>query len=122
MAIQWIDDFASDPQATLGKFVIIEHEERFVLIRSSMRVCEYHAQIVARFAQNAGLEALLNADKSDLLRVPPEIRIHGGGYWELQPDQRVRLFAKSSAFGRFDEGLLLGLRSQTSWQWYIEPL
>lgn len=120
MAIRWIDDLEQDPQATLGKFVLLEQGGEYLFVRSSPRIAEYHAQIVDRYAKRQGLKVNLNADHSDLVNAPTNFLIHGGGYWEQLKDGRIRLFAKSAAFGRFDESLVRGLGFDREVDWIIE--
>lgn len=122
MKIRWLDELDEDRNATLGKFVLIGHGEDYWFIRSSPKICEYHAQIVERYAQRHGIPVRLNSDRSDLARAPEGLRILGGGYWEQLDDGRMRFFAKSAAFGRFDEDLIQGLGFDRDLQWFIEPL
>lgn len=122
MAIRWIDDLAQDPQATVGKFVLLEQGGEYFFVRSSPRIAEYHAQIVDRYAQRQGITLSLNSDRSDLTKAPTAFLIHGGGYWEKLEDGRIRLFSKSAAFGRFDDSLVRGLGFDRDIGWVIEDL
>lgn len=120
MKIQLVNELAGDLDAHVGKFILLEHQDRYFMIRSSPRICEYHAQILARFAPNLGLEVHLNRDGSDLCQALQGARLHGGGYWEQQRDGRIRLFAKSAAFGVFDHTLIEGLGISGDHEWVID--
>lgn len=120
MTIQLVDELRGDLDATVGKFILVEHEERYFMVRSSPRICEYHAQILARFAQTLGMTVQLTSDGSDLAAHHEKLRLHGGGYWELQRDGRIRLFAKSAAFGVFDRSLIEGLGIASAHHWLID--
>lgn len=121
MKIQLVDELAGDLDAQVGKFILVEHESRYFLVRSSPQICEYHAQILARFAPSLGIEIQLNRDGSDLARAPEGLRLYGGGYWEQQRDGRIRLFAKSAAFGVFDRALIEGLGIAGPHHWIVDP-
>lgn len=120
MTIQLVNELAGDLDALVGKFILLEHQERYFLVRSSPRICEYHAQILARFAPSLGITVHLNSDGSDLLQAPEGLQIHGGGYWEQQRDASIRLFAKSAAFGVFDRSLIEGLGISGDHHWVID--
>lgn len=120
MKIQLIDELAADLNAQLGKFILLEHEARYFMVRSSPRICEYHAQILARFASQLNLPIQLTADGSDLKTPVEGVRLHGGGYWEQQRDGQIRLFAKSAAFGVFDRSLIEGLGIDSPHHWIVD--
>lgn len=122
MKIQLVDELAGDLDAQVGKFILVEHEDRYFMVRSSPRICEYHAQIFARFAKRLNVTIELLADGSDVRSTPKDLRLHGGGYWEQQRDGRIRLFAKSAAFGVFDRSLIEGLGISGERQWLIDDL
>lgn len=115
-----VDFLEGDLSARVGKFVLISQSGRYFLLRSSPKVCEYHAQIVAAFAERHDLPISLLRDGSDLARPCEAIELHGGGYWEYRDDRRLRLYAKSTAFGPFDQSLLRGLGLDTSLDWFID--
>lgn len=120
MKIELVDILEEDPQARSGKFVLIEHDGNYRMLRSSMQICEYHARIVARYAAMHGIDVRLNRDASDLLERPAQFQIHGGGYWEQREDRDVRLYAKSAAFGHFDQSLILGLGIDSPLRFFID--
>lgn len=120
MKIQLVDELAGDLDAQVGKFILMEHQGRYFLVRSSPRICEYHAQILARFAPTIGLHPQLNADGSDLHSPLEGATLHGGGYWEKLQDGRIRLFAKSAAFGVFDRSLIEGLGIAGDRRWIVD--
>lgn len=120
MKIQLVDELAADLDAHVGKFILVEHQARYFMVRSSPKICEYHAQILARFAAKLEIPVRLNGDGSDVQAPPEELSIHGGGYWEQQRDGRIRLFAKSAAFGVFDRSLIEGLGIDSPHRWIID--
>lgn len=118
--IELVDFLDGDVDARVGKFVLVSQGDRYLLLRSSPRICEYHAQIVAAYAERQALPIALLHDGSDLSQPCDGLKIHGGGYWEHKEDGRLRLYAKSAAFGPFDPSLLRGLGLDTRLDWFID--
>lgn len=97
------------PRHRAGKFVQLRYdndkEEHIVL--SPRALSEFHANIVERFFLGSDVKGTWNARRDSYALHHPEWDIVGGGHFEINDDtRRLRLYARSIAYGRFDaEGL-----------------
>jgi Janus/Ocnus family (Ocnus) len=90
-----------------GKFVILARAEEIHLVLSPVAFTPYHADIVRQYLQVEGRGRVEGASASGCRILSPEWSVHGGGFFSIQHWlHHVRLYGKSSAFGRFDASML----------------
>lgn len=94
--------------APRGKFVVLADARRTHLALSSIEKTPFHAQIVQDYLESRGLAQVEAPDGNDCRILTPGWRILGGGYYEIDRENRqLRFFGRSTAFGRYPRELLL---------------
>lgn len=93
-----------------GKFVILSKHgaaQELHLILSPLAFTPYHADIVYQYLQTEGRGRVEGAKASGCKILSPEWAVHGGGHFTAQHWlHNLILHGKSTAFGRYEQGLL----------------
>jgi hypothetical protein len=88
--------------------VVLADSRRTHLALSSIEKTPFHAQIVQDYLESRGLAEVESSDANDCRILNPGWKILGGGYYEIDRDnQQLRLFGRSTAFGRYPRDVLL---------------
>ena len=96
-----IEGSSANPKR-IGKFMLITGPEELTLIFGEVKEYAYHANLVYRYCQLREIPCGWEK-KPDLLEIyDPQIRLHGGGWFELDETAgHIRFFGSSTAYGRF---------------------
>jgi hypothetical protein len=90
-----------------GKFVLLTKGKGIHLILSPVSLTPYHADIVYRYLQVEGRGEVEAVSSSGCRILTKGWAVHGGGYYTLQHWLHNLIFhGKSTAFGKYDQGVL----------------
>ena len=96
---------ASDEET--GKFVILKKGEGLHLVLSPLSLTPYHANIVYQYLQAEGRGEVMDAGEGGCQILSKDWSVQGGGHYHAQKWlHHLRLFGKSTAFGRYRPALL----------------
>lgn len=96
---------ASDEET--GKFVILKKGEGVHLVLSPVNLTPYHANIVYQYLQAEGRGAVEKAGEGGCHILSRDWSVQGGGYYHAQKWlHHLRLYGKSTAFGKYQAALL----------------
>lgn len=96
---------ASDEET--GKFVILKKGEGLHLVLSPLSLTPYHANIVYQYLQAEGRGEVMNAGEAGCQILSRNWSVQGGGHYQVQKWlHHMRLFGKSTAFGKYRAALL----------------
>lgn len=98
---------SGSPQEEEGKFVILRKGRGVHLVFSPISLTPYHANIVYQYLQVEGRGEVEAVSSSGCRILTKGWTVHGGGYYTVQHWLRhLILHGKSTAFGKYEAGLL----------------
>lgn len=104
-------------QGLAGKFLQLELDGTPWLLLASARAFRYHNQLLAGFLGEQGV-AYRWADRETLAYDDRRVLVTGGGRFRLDPAAAtLEVWDDSTAYGRFDAGLLMAQLALASSPW-----
>jgi hypothetical protein len=90
-----------------GKFVLLTKGKALHLILSPLSLTPYHANIIYQYLQVEGRGKVEATSSGGCKILSKAWQVHGGGHYTAQPWlHHLSLHGKSTAFGKYDRGLL----------------
>ncbi|MEE8576737.1 MAG: hypothetical protein V3T31_05730 [candidate division Zixibacteria bacterium] len=106
-------DEANSESFCICKFMLLETNSQPTMIYGPIKHYGYHAELLNRYCNERKLATSWNRMPESLEIYEQSVRLRGGGWLEIRPDQKlVRIWGGSTVYGKFSEALIC--EAQTS--------
>ena len=109
------------PEQRAGKFIQITDGNAEYIVLSPKALSAFHANIAERFCEDHGVAGAYRSKKKEYYIIyDPDWQIVGGGFWEINDQEKyLKLEGSSQAYGKFHtDGLAEGLERTEHLQGY----
>ena len=94
-------------RARKGKFMLVERAGTIYLIMGTIGFYEYHADLLAKFCTDHQLAYHWVGRPANLAIGDTSVKLHGGGWVQVDPEQKQVTFSgRSTAYGGYERSML----------------